>query len=447
MFEAAPRLVWWLLGLYVFVPVVCYVVVPFLFYGNRNTKKRIVICVLGDVGHSPRMCYHARSFSEQGWQVELCGYLVEQPPADIMESPNITVHRLKTCSAREGESFLMAAARKVLVQVVSIGGLLWRLRGSDYFLLQNPPSIPILPIAAIYCILFRCKLIIDWHNFGYSILKLKFGSFWHPVVLVSFLVEYLFAKLASYHLTVTKAMKVYLVSTFGLSSKRVTVLYDRPAVQFRPLTGDRQQALQQDFVRPLIPSGFDISSGDRILVTSTSFTPDEDLSLLIGALKIYENSYQKFDHDIPKILCFITGKGPLKQHFMEVVKTEKWERVHIEFLWLSTEEYPKLLQLCDFGVSLHTSSSGLDLPMKILDMFGSGLPVIAYNYPVLGELIQYNVNGLKFLGRRELHEALVFVMKDKKVHEDLKKGALAESKNRWQDSWEAAMEELSLIRR
>lgn len=440
----------WVIALvvvYGVLSLVAYVLVPYLFYGDKSLKKRIIIYVLGDIGHSPRMCYHALSFSERGWQVELCGYVEGKLPKSIEDDLNITVHEIPVCRVNKG-SKLVSMTYKVVFQVFSILKQLWQLRGSDYLLMQNPPTIPILPLAVLYR-LTGCKLIIDWHNLGFSILQMKFnGSFYHPFVIVQFMVEYLFAKFATYNLTVTKAMKDYLVKKFGLNAKRIAVLYDRPASQFHPLSqhSDRAQLLRSEsYIKDYVPDEFNLAEGDKIIVTSTSFTPDEDIGVLLGALKIYENSYAKFDQSLPRITCFITGKGPLKEKYVEQVKNYEWKRCTINFLWLSSEDYPKLLRLCDYGVSLHTSSSGLDLPMKILDMLGSGLPVIASNYPVLDELLQHNVNGLKFVDRRELHESLMFAMQDVDVYRTLKEGALAEAENRWNSSWESAMRKIKII--
>ena len=56
--------------------------------------------------------------------------------------------------------------------------------------------------------------------------------------------------------------------------------------------------------------------------------------------------------------------------------------------WLpSYQQYQNLLGAADLGLSFHLSSSGLDFPMKIVDMLASELPVIAYRFPSLSELI------------------------------------------------------------
>ena len=56
----------------------------------------------------------------------------------------------------------------------------------------------------------------------------------------------------------------------------------------------------------------DLRRGDTILVTSTSFTPDEDIGVLLNALKQYETESVVGDDSLPRILCIITGKGPMK---------------------------------------------------------------------------------------------------------------------------------------
>ena len=59
-------------------------------------------------------------------------------------------------------------------------------------------------------------------------------------------------------------------------------------------------------------------------------------------------------------------------------------------LWLEPADYPTLIGMADLGLCLHQSSSGLDLPMKLADLRGGGVPVAVFDYaPVLGEVMTH----------------------------------------------------------
>lgn len=443
---STPTWLRYLLVVYLLTPVVAYCVVPRIVAGDKSTKKRIVIFVLGDLGHSPRMCYHALSFSGRGWQVELCGFLESELPLAVRNDPNITVHALQASVNVPVRAVVVRLLVKALCQVFDILALFWQLRGSDYLLVQNPPAIPILPLAVVYCFLTRTKLIVDWHNLAFSILQLKFnGNSKHPLVRASYWIERLCSRGAHYNLAVTEAMKNYLIENFHLRPKSCVTLYDRPAPQFKPINDRRatwSQFSQNSSLGAALDTRWKPTPDDMVVVTSTSFTPDEDIGLLIKALRKYDLQEKA---SLTRIICYITGKGPLKSKFIDMVESHKWTKCSVNFVWLSSEDYPRLLGICDFGVSLHCSSSGLDLPMKALDMFGSGLPVLSYDYPVVHELIKNGENGITFHDADSLLKSINSLIDDRILYQKLLNGAITESKSRWQSSWTTAFCTLNII--
>ena len=137
----------------------------------------------------------------------------------------------------------------------------------------------------------------------------------------------------------------------------------------------------------------DVGGRTALLMSCTSWTPDEDFTILLDALVLLEQKLKELHKDagserkgsnvraegsssVPTLIGFrrvavvITGKGPMKQQFEASVKaledTDKLGLyVAVRTAWLAPEDYPLLLRCADLGVSLHTSTSGLDLPMKV----------------------------------------------------------------------------------
>ena len=145
---------------------------------------------------------------------------------------------------------------------------------------------------------------------------------------------------------------------------------------------------------------------------------------------------------LPKLLVIITGKGPQKQYYLsQIAKLNsegKLSNVSIRTAWLSISDYASLLGSADLGVSLHTSSSGVDLPMKVVDMFGAGLPVVGWSkFEAWPELVTEGVNGRGFGSANELCDLLVELFRDMGVKlSELREGAIIESKRKWDDEWD-----------
>lgn len=599
--------------------------------GSGNARRKTVgVLVLGDVGRSPRMQYHALSLAaeESVGRVLLIGYSGARcvPPVEaLVQSGKIELVLLREellPRPRSKIGYLAYAPAKAALQLAQLllALLVWTPR-MDVLLLQTPPAIPALAAAWLARAVTGCTVVVDWHNLGFSVLQHGGLGPRHPFVLFSYGYEGLLGLFLDGHLCVTRAMAGWLRERWGLEAR---TLYDRPPAMFQPANLGRSHTLFRSlrhalrrpgggYLWPGQEGGVDPGVGDgaggevgsqageagllrrgcsapapyangepgplekndpgpwadggtpwtiidssgivrarpkapRLLVSSTSWSADEDFAILLSALQALDHalgaahtggSYTEgggsgaagggrdggckasdgvvgggqagvghaaaSDSGMahlqreaivlskaaqpprattkparattkpplattkpppptapvspaatsppppttalpngfppPQVVVIVTGKGPLREYYTQQMARLHLFHVAVLTLWLEPADYPSLLAAADLGVCLHSSTSGLDLPMKVLDMLGTGLPVCAVRFQCLPELLSHGQNGLLFSDAAELAVQLTQLLAPTREAGErlgeLRRGvAASEAKRpRWEENW------------
>ncbi len=350
---------------------------------------RVTIAVSGDLGRSPRIQYHALALAERGVDVELIGTRGSPCLEEVEAAPRIRVQRLAAPPFEQRDparrvGFLLRSAWRQVQQTFALGTALLRAApGSDRLLVQNPPAAPTLPLAWVVARLFRTRLVVDWHNLSSAVLRDKIGG--GPATALLAAIERACGRRADEHLCVSRALAALLSQELAVEAR---VFPDRPHARF--LTTPRPGS---DADRRRVRDELGLGGEARLLVCPTSWSVDEDFGLLLEALE----SWDARARGAP-LAVVVTGRGPGRADFERLLAARRFRRARVETRWLGHRDYARLLACADLGICLHRSTSGLDLPMKLSDMLGVGLPVCVLDYgPVLAEALPDPGAALRFV--------------------------------------------------
>jgi beta-1,4-mannosyltransferase len=404
---------------------------------------RAIVVALADLGRCARMQYHARALAECGLEVDLVGLEGTPLPRAVSERPQVAVHRLTPSTSRYARPLPLGYAGVALGDALRMAVRLWRcLRGlerPDLVIVQNPPAFPTLVVAWLAVGAARnVRFVIDWHNLGYSLLQKRLGR-WHPAVRVARWLERRDGRRADVNLCVSRGMAAFLERAFGL--RRVHVLYDRPAAAFAPLDTRARDAFRQIlFGRMGIrsePTGF--------IVCPSSWTEDEDFDVVIDAVIDLEERIRGWEagdarRRFPQLVILVTGDGRRRAEFERRFAGLPAHRVQLRARWLEPDEYASVVGSADLGLCLHRSTSGLDIPMKVADLFGAGVPVCALDYGrCLAERVRHADNGLLFSNARQLSDILFDLFErypaDQTSLDRLRQGARRAARPTWEEGW------------
>ena len=389
------------------------------------------------------MQYHAHALASNEVDVDLVGLEGTSLPKGITDDPRITVHRIKGPRLRIREGLYGSGyAVAGLFDAARLGLRLWktlrRLSKPDVVLVQNPPAFPTLVVSWLTLRSHGVRFVIDWHNLGYTFLRLRLGR-WHLAVRLARWFERRDARRVDANVCVSRGLAAFLESRFGVTNAHV--LYDRPASAFVPIERvERERYRQALFTRLGVHTGM-----VGFVVCPTSWTEDEDFDVIIEAVGRLEQRIRDWEgaapgRRFPSLVILVTGDGQRRAAFERRFAGLPARRVQLRARWLEPEDYPRVVGSADLGLCLHRSSSGLDIPMKIADLFGAGVPVLALDYGAcLAERVRHGDNGLLFSTAEQLADILFDLFEtyptDQKRLERLRSGARKSARPTWEEGW------------
>ncbi len=412
---------------------------------------KVVVIVVDEIGKCPRIIYHTRSLIRGGCKVDLCGYESSNDVnsnintnsilSELKLHKNLHIHYLPINFYKFP---FFSTIKNFFSLNLHLYKLLYNLRGSDFILLQNPPSFPILSIIRFYVLFVSrsTRVIIDWNDFDYIKTNQKLNSassskklYTKPLIKFIEYYEWIFGK-AFIHLTTSITMGHFLRHHFGVSGRRIIPLNDRPIDDFQPLSiekiDDFFNYLKQnnDVELNSLFKNFNKKNGDKLITTSlitdlnTNLNDEiENFNVLIKGLKIYddESQLQSKLKKLPNLLIIIFYNNNNYIDYEKQINLQDFKNITIKFLNSSLNEnsktistkknlnykkYLKILSLSDLYISFYKSFNGINIPIDLINISGCGIPIISIsflnknykkkslNYLSISELIKDNINGI-----------------------------------------------------
>lgn len=387
---------------------------------------RALVLVLGDLGRSPRMLAHAASLLRAGHEVHLVGGTRTAIPTALANDARLHVHPLALGEANRGAGLagsLATAMRGLQLGWALARALMRDVPRPDVMLLQTPPALPTLPVALMAARLRGAKLIVDWHNLGWTVLALRLGAS-HPLVRFTRWIEHRFGRRADANVAVSHRMARHL-EAWGL--RDVAVLHDGPSA-----------------ARPFPAARHDLPDDPLVVVAPMGWTRDDDLPLLADALGMLARRIGTMRGTNRALRLLVSGDGPLRAEWGPKLRIAGDTALRVETPDVAAADYPALLAESHLGLCIHRSSSKVDLPMKIIELRSVGVPVLALeDGSPLEEIAPHGCGVIAFQTAEDLAQQLYAMLASDERPTGVLARLTAEARSHapraWDDHWSSVM--------
>lgn len=359
---------------------------------SAMSRPKALLINLGDFARSPRAANHLRCLKAAGWEVVVI-------TTDFSRDLNPIQSEEQTRFVLLGGCERSAIAKTVHWGRGLYDSILLHGRGGEAIWLMAPPIVPAATILKSWRP--RPRLFVDWHNTGSSRMVAKYGIA-HPLTLFYRWLENRPWPRNTVHFAVSKALADHLTPRVAPGGRIIT-LHDLPvaATPCKPVSKNMWAQKWGSLLDGLNPNALWIAC-------PTGWNDEERPEWILERLREFTRALPEKSRPLQIIM---TGVGPRRPSLSRC--EGPGGRVAALLGWLPLKAYHALLACSDAGLCLHTSTSGLDLPMKLADMRGAQLRACIFRYSgVLNEVYQEPQNGYFFDSPEDLPECLIRLLSE-----------------------------------
>ncbi len=373
--------------------------------------RRAAVVVLGDLGRSLRMLNHARELAGSGWRVDVIGF--RETPLPPWLDARVGVRRIPSFESVRARRPVAAFLAFALVRQALLGAALARAlaSGFDAIVVQAPPSFPALPLVLLAAQLRGARVVVDWQNTTEAMLRLRLGGGGR-------MSERIAAGCGTLELELARRAHAHLCTT-----PELVAFLQRRGIQARELPDLACE-----------PGAPDEGRDAATIVSPSSWSEDDDFDLFLAAVPRLDALLARKGL---RARFVFSGAGERRAWFEARCAALRLDRIRIETTFVAPADYPRLLRTAAFGLSLHRSAAGLDLPLKIVEMLANGTPVCALDSsPAIRERVRDGERGVLFASPDELAGRVASLLDpENPLLATMRRNVAAEPRERWTDAW------------
>ena len=347
----------------------------------------------GNVGRNFRLLRMAKAITlDPDSFVHVIGSDDDGLPKDIENAENFRFWRIPNYSGVFPFHVLFAVLwffwRLVQFVVCFIG-----IQKADFVVCSTRDSIFDPVLFYIAKVILRAKLVIDVAPFDF-IEAVRCGHRDSDAVRKALSIR--IPRLGDTRIVSTRAMQV----TLQLRSLTSTLIRDPPGTQFGPRPEMRNEVCE-------------LLGVDRHTMIIAVPVPE----LTAESMTQFMNIIGSIDAMTPATIAVVAFcGGKLKAGIEKIIKEHELRKIKLFVFPMHSDIYANILGVSDLGICFNVSVHGLDISSHLNEMAASGVPIIAFRYGCVREVIHEGENGLLFWSDEDLLKIMRQILVEKSIN-------------------------------